>query len=538
MTKIKLFLIVLLIGSFVFAFAGFAWAAGFSDLQGHWAKDQIDKWLEKGLAGGYADGTFRPNGDITRAEFVALVNRAFNVQKISSGDEAGFSDIEPGKWYYDEVVAAKAHGYIGGYTDGTFKPDKTVTRQEVASILVRLLNLEPTGEGLSGYKDFDRMPEWSRANIGAVVNNGLMRGLPDNSFQPLKIITRAEAVVSLDRALNLKTQLKETVNSPVARVGTGIEGTILFNGQPAKNVIVRVFEADGYEVLKTIKTNKGGYYKVDLEPGKYDLTATTDREVGYKSDLEVAKDKIITANMELDEAAVVSGTLLDKDNKPVKNATVLFTTNPTFITVTGDKGEYTLPVLRDRSYEVRTYEPGIEQAEPVTVTTNLNVGSKINQNVGTLQASFKTGPTVVGGGGGGGGAPGAPEQPGDSGPTEPPVIESVTFYVNSIPVTLQGNDNVFTVDLSGYNENDKFTRITVKASEDAARAEIPLYGVSLDFQQGQASGTVSELLGVGGDGLSLKGLKNILDILKTDEILITVTGNTGLEAQVTVELLI
>lgn len=89
--------------------------------------------------------------------------------------------------------------------------------------------------------------------------------------------------------------------------------------------------------------------------------------------------------------------------------------------------------------------------------------------------------------------------------TDPPTVNSVTFTVNGSPVTVTGVDNEFTVNLTG-NDTDMFTAITVRASEDAEKAEISLMGISkqLTFQQGTASTTVSQLLGDldnGGDGV-------------------------------------
>ena len=131
--------------------SGLAYAAGFSDIKGHWAENQINKWAGKGLAAGYQYGTFRPDNEVTRAEFVALTNRAFGIAK--TGAETYFTDVEPGKWYYEDVAAAKTAGYIAGYPDGTFGPDQTITRQEVASILARLLKLEPSTEGIASFAE-------------------------------------------------------------------------------------------------------------------------------------------------------------------------------------------------------------------------------------------------------------------------------------------------------------------------------------------------------------------------------------------------
>ena len=96
-------------------------AAGMSDTTGHWAEVHIDKWISDGLITGYPDGSFKPDNSITRAELVALVNRAFDIpnQNLTSS----FSDIKASDWFYSDVISGQAAGYISGYPDGTFRPN-------------------------------------------------------------------------------------------------------------------------------------------------------------------------------------------------------------------------------------------------------------------------------------------------------------------------------------------------------------------------------------------------------------------------------
>jgi hypothetical protein len=102
-----------------------------ADIQGHWAEAQISDWFNRGLAEGYSDGTFKPDSTITRAEFAAMVNRAFNFTETGT---TSFSDVSSNKWYAKDVSIAVAAGYIAGYSDGTFRPDNRITRQEAAVI--------------------------------------------------------------------------------------------------------------------------------------------------------------------------------------------------------------------------------------------------------------------------------------------------------------------------------------------------------------------------------------------------------------------
>ncbi len=379
------------------ALSGYAFAATFSDVQGHWAGKQIIEWADEGLAAGYSDGTFKPNKEVSRAEFVALVNRAFSIDKNVAS--AGFSDVSEGKWYYKDISAAKAAGYIGGYTDGTFKPNQTITRQEVASILVRLLSLTPTTEGIEEFADANQMPEWARSSIGAVAKNALMRGMPDKTFQPLESITRAEAVVSLDRAMDFTPG-----QEPPVALNSAIEGKVTLDGKAVEKATVRIFNADSYEVVNETQTDKNGSYKVELDAGEYDITATTDSEVAYKSDVKVSEDKVTNADLALEKAAIISGILKDKYGKVVKNTTVVLTTNPTFVAKTNSNGEFTVSVLPNKTYTVRAYDPGKETAEPVTLTSSLDVKDAGSQTVDLPKASFSVKTSSGGGGSSGGGS--------------------------------------------------------------------------------------------------------------------------------------
>ncbi|WXJ91295.1 hypothetical protein MTCOM_02530 [Moorella thermoacetica] len=184
--------------------------AAFSDLSGHWAQKQVQAWADKGMVSGYPDGTFQPDKAVTRAEFVALVNRAMNKQNPAA--TADFSDVKTSDWFYREVAAAVSAGYVSGYEDKTFRPNQAITRQEAASIIDRLLKLDRGDESvLNKFKDAAQIGSWARGSLAAVVAKGLMGGYPDGTFGPTRSITRAEAVVVLDRALTETTPPAEAV---------------------------------------------------------------------------------------------------------------------------------------------------------------------------------------------------------------------------------------------------------------------------------------------------------------------------------------
>lgn len=452
----KLVFILPLTLCLVLLMTGFALAAELSDIRDHWAGEQINKWADGGLTGGYADGTFKPDREVSRAEFVALTNRAFGIGRVEAA--AGFGDVKTNAWYYDDVAAAKANGYIGGYTDGSFKPDSPITRQEAAGILIRLLDIAPNTDGLAAFTDAGQISDWARGNIGAVAQTGLMGGMPDNTFRPLKSITRAEAVVSLDRALEYMPDAPKPAETAA---DSAVAGKVAVDGRLIEDAVVRVFNAGSYDVLKNVKTGADGVYKIALEPGYYDITAVTEKEVAYQSNLQVTADKITTVDLALVKAAVISGILKDSEGQAVKNATLIFTTNPTFVVTTNSGGEYTAAVLPNRTYTCRAYEPGKENNGPVIVDEDLGVGGEGQHNLDTLKASF-SGAAAPAPGGGGGGVGG-----GTSGDTTPPVLDSVQYTLNGQSRVISKNaSNHYTIDIPSVKSN-KLTRLKITVVEES-----------------------------------------------------------------------
>jgi len=108
--------------------------------------------------------------------------------ELDGAAEASFSDVSESSWMYSYVETARAHGSISGYPDGTFKPNKNVTRAEIAKIISQTLNLAPGSSGLS-----DISSSWARDSISSCVTAGIVGGYADNNFRPANTASRAEA---------------------------------------------------------------------------------------------------------------------------------------------------------------------------------------------------------------------------------------------------------------------------------------------------------------------------------------------------------
>ncbi|MDQ1911337.1 cadherin-like beta sandwich domain-containing protein [Paenibacillus sp. GD4] len=129
---------------------------------------------------------------------MTMVNRVWGFKEKA---EVKATDVNPSNWDHEPVAVALKAGYISGYEDNTIRPTNHVTRQEVAVIISNLLKLDTTKDAyLSKFKDGNLLPDWSKGAFGAVVSKGFFQGYEDGSLRYDSKITRAEAIVTLDRA--------------------------------------------------------------------------------------------------------------------------------------------------------------------------------------------------------------------------------------------------------------------------------------------------------------------------------------------------
>ena len=181
------------------AISSTALAAVPSDIGGHWAQGTIIQWTSKGYISGYEDGTFKPDNSITRAEFVRLVNQSMGYTKTGN---VYFSDVSSSYWGYNDIQKGVAAGYVRGDGNGKFRPNDPVSRQEAAVMIAQICGLGQDYSAAAKYTDYRYIPSWAAGYVGAVSKAGIMSGYPDGDFKGDRYLSRAEAVIALDKALN------------------------------------------------------------------------------------------------------------------------------------------------------------------------------------------------------------------------------------------------------------------------------------------------------------------------------------------------
>ena len=212
MFKRKISLVIVLMMVLSLMIPNFAFGAT-NDYSNHWAKETIQKWFDNDQLKGYEDGSFKPDQTITRAEFMTMVNNAY---EFTEKAEISFKDVKSSDWFYQEVQKAAAEAYIIGYEDNTARPGNKISRQEAALIISRIKELTESPESAKVFKDYRTIATWSIGGVGAVAKEKIMIGYEDNSFRPDRSI-RAEALVTIDRAL----EDAPVIETPGTGGGTG-----------------------------------------------------------------------------------------------------------------------------------------------------------------------------------------------------------------------------------------------------------------------------------------------------------------------------
>ncbi|TCP52191.1 S-layer family protein, partial [Tumebacillus sp. BK434] len=158
------------------------------------------KVLEEGVIEpyitGYPDGTFKPNRGITRAELASILLRVINIKAETSGSI--YSDVSPSNWAAPAIAEVTKRGLMVGYPDGTFLPNKEMSRAEIAVVLGKVKDLSGTPQK-SSFTDIDK--HWAKNAILLAEQAGLLSGHTDGKFRPDNALTRAEAVVIFNKVL-------------------------------------------------------------------------------------------------------------------------------------------------------------------------------------------------------------------------------------------------------------------------------------------------------------------------------------------------
>lgn len=185
----------------------------FADVSGHWSQADVELLASKLVVQGVTDTAFAPDADMTRAEFAALLVRSLGLP-IEDGGTTAFTDVSQEDWFYGVVEAASNAGLITGYEDGSFKPENTITREQMALMLSRALkvagkSVKDASDAMAGFADRDEVGAWAEKAVGQMVKSGIIGGMSETALEPKQNATRAQATVMLKRFLTFVGYMNE-----------------------------------------------------------------------------------------------------------------------------------------------------------------------------------------------------------------------------------------------------------------------------------------------------------------------------------------
>ncbi|MNI24821.1 Endo-1,4-beta-xylanase A precursor [compost metagenome] len=179
----------------------------FTDVSRHWAQESINDLASRLVIKGADEQRFLPDSEITRAEFMAIIIRALGLS--SANKTFQFKDIAEKAWYYQAVQIGYSYGLVDGHSEGSFKPNEQITRQEAMVILSRAMMLVELNKEIDNTKQQDlvnnfadskQLASWARQAAALTIEIGIIGGYK-GELRPLQNITRAETAAIIQRFL-------------------------------------------------------------------------------------------------------------------------------------------------------------------------------------------------------------------------------------------------------------------------------------------------------------------------------------------------
>jgi len=242
----------------------------------YWARPFIQALADNNVIAGFPDGTFRPNQAVTRAEFAALIQKAFGsqnrVRQLSAG---GFSDVPTGYWAASAIQSAYETGFLAGYPGNVFLPNQQIPRVQGIVALSNGLGLTTSSTGASSdlstyYTDASSIPNYAVNSVTAATQSNLVVNYPDiKQLNPQQPLTRAEAAALLYQALAKQGRIQPIAsNLPASQYIVG--------GTQTRSDIVSLAASSSSLTTLTSLLKTAGLADILQQAGPYTVFAPTD----------------------------------------------------------------------------------------------------------------------------------------------------------------------------------------------------------------------------------------------------------------------
>ncbi len=271
-------------------------------------KDAVYKLVSNGVLNGYLDGTFRPENSVTRAEMCKMINLTFGY--VDTEGAAGFPDLVPGEWYIPYVLAAQKAGYVQGDDVGTFRPEDSISREEVCAILYRII--KPYDLDIPVVIK-DEVSEWARPYVEAMIKNALIPLDAEGTFRATLPIKRHELATAVAPHSNIKVD--------------AVKCTVTFLNADAVYQTLQVSIGKAFETLPVLETVPVGYKFVGWSKLANEAVLVDSSTIFFENTtlyahfekLEYKVKFIIDSNLQVSETTVKYKEFAAKPINPVKS---------------------------------------------------------------------------------------------------------------------------------------------------------------------------------------------------------------------------
>ncbi|MEM7554886.1 MAG: fasciclin domain-containing protein [Cyanobacteria bacterium P01_A01_bin.84] len=255
-------------------------SASFSDVPAnYWATPFIQALVEKNIIAGFPDGTFKPNQPVQRAEFAAMIEKAFNQNVIRQLPPGGFTDVPSDYWGASAIQRAYETGFMSGYPGNEFQPTQEITKiQSLVAITSGLRLTASNTQNLDTYyNDASAIPEYALSNITAATESNIVVNYPNvKILSPNGILTRAEATALLYQALVKQGQAQPLASNVLAAnyIVGGVGETTTTAQTSNGNIVAIASSSNSFSTLTSL-LQTAGLADILQEPGPYTVFAPT-----------------------------------------------------------------------------------------------------------------------------------------------------------------------------------------------------------------------------------------------------------------------
>lgn len=239
-----------------FAFTSVLGATQFKDMPSNWSTAALTHAVNNDLLRGKGEGMLCPDDFLTRAEMATIINRAFNAE--IAADIAAYSDVSPSEWYHNEFGKALNMQTFYGTGDNMFRPQNTITREEVFIAIARALVVSTNDySALDRFSDGSAVSSWAKEYVAALVADGYINGYGDGTILPKNNITRAEFAQLLYNIFKQYISAPGTYNDVVNNGGVVIrnKGISLSDVTINGDLVIADGVGDGILTLKNVRVN-------------------------------------------------------------------------------------------------------------------------------------------------------------------------------------------------------------------------------------------------------------------------------------------